>query len=351
MGFRRMVSNTDGDSLPRLGLLAATFGDGSIRVFDIPHIHILRNKFGHDSSSPIFVKPKRVYFTAIIPEALGVSISWGGGGWLALGCSNGNISVWDIKAARTDLTDNDPLITFEGHDSSVRRIVWDANDAAEGIHKDHPTKIISCGNDGRLQVRDVRDPWFCGTLYRIRAFMSGVSWVPEHSSLIFADEDGVVRVYTMSDEEPKVLTQKNKTEDDENGGLFCLLRTVIVGSHRACIWSLETSKFMPFLLAGGADGCVKFSNYLRSQRRSVRPVQYVLYRLNYDPSTDTYIFMEELPCELPQAPSRAENVALEYYLPEVAIQKVAWNPNESCASWVASGGTSGLVRIETTFGF
>ncbi|KAI8995915.1 hypothetical protein BC832DRAFT_314573 [Gaertneriomyces semiglobifer] len=78
----------------------------------------------------------------------------------------------------------------------------------------------------------------------------------------------------------------------------------------------------------------------------LRPAQVDLYSLSINQDTGVYTFMENV------MPEVIGNVSADtmFFEEEVAVQKVVWNPNPSAASWVASGGTSGLVRVESTYG-
>ena len=40
----------DGNEIPRLGILAATFSDGSLRVLLVPHPEIFKTRVGHSTT-------------------------------------------------------------------------------------------------------------------------------------------------------------------------------------------------------------------------------------------------------------------------------------------------------------
>lgn len=50
----------DDQSMPKLGLLAACFGDGSLQIMAVPHPKILRKKLNIKSDEPIFCKNKKI---------------------------------------------------------------------------------------------------------------------------------------------------------------------------------------------------------------------------------------------------------------------------------------------------
>ncbi|TPX70938.1 hypothetical protein SpCBS45565_g01527 [Spizellomyces sp. 'palustris'] len=355
--FEKKDQQTNPGEIRRLGLLAATFGDGSMRVFNIPHPQELSRRFQVENG-PLFVKARNPLLEVALPDTMLWKVAWGGCDRIATGCTNGSVAVWSLdqavysrqpQAKQGDANDHeDPLLYFPAHDSCVRDLCWTGSRLHAGP-KSIPTTLLTTGNDGRLLVRDIRDPLMAGTLYRIRAFMTCTTWIPSISGLVFTDSDNGARFLRPGDEDPK---GRSRADDEESGGMHFVQKTTGIAMHRACVWSADVSPYFDFLATGSADGTVKISNLKRMNQRSFKPTQINLYRLQWDFQTQVYKFVENTkPEELAQmVPRGSESILTMFYPPEVAIQKVVWNPNRCAASWIASGGTGGIVRVETTFG-
>lgn len=85
-------------------------------------------------------------------------------------------------------------------------------------------------------VRDVRDPWIGGMLYRVRAFMQCCAYMPEEHAILFVDADNGVRFLRPGDEDPKGGHGHVKKDDDEGAGMYVPQRTVGLTSHPAGVW-------------------------------------------------------------------------------------------------------------------
>ncbi|KAJ3055507.1 hypothetical protein HK097_010282 [Rhizophlyctis rosea] len=387
-------------NLPRLGLLAASFGDGGMRVLQVPHPESLRAHFGvEEDDEPLFVRVKEPLYETKHPETLLWKLAWGTPDTIAIGCTNGEMAIYclqelfesrkpnnkgkqPIGSNRLAAKFTDPIITFPSHDTCVRQLQWIENERFRKIKKRPnrevsesspgsstmsvesiettpvPKMVVSVGNDGRFMVHDVRDPWSGIMLQRIRGFMIGVSYCELVEGFAFTDADNAVRFLRPGEEEVVKGGVKIKIEDEDVLGTSKKQRTIGVLLHEACIWDVKSSPYLTFVASASADGNVLISNVWKLARRLDRngkrkQPQTVLYRLEWDFKNKAYRFVEGLGSQVPNFMSarvNVDNTLVNFFPPEVAIQKVAWNPNKHSASWIASGGTAGLVRIEDTFG-
>ncbi|RIB25531.1 WD40-repeat-containing domain protein [Gigaspora rosea] len=342
--------------IPKLGILAASFSDGSIGIFAIPKPDYVRHKFGlsQDSNKPLFVKFLKPLLVLSLPQVLCWTISWGGHKKIATGCTNGDIAIWDIEDILTsnitnkNLSDSEvvPIRYFRAHDSCIRQIAWNS--------MENPSHTLSCGHDGRLLIFNEREPWFKNMIQRIRAFMMTTCWPCHYGGIAFADTDNTVRYIRMDD----------------------LKKTTGIIMHHAN--RISASYFHPFMASCSADGTVKMANICRLRDRhqvdiilysvffifqleiiifihglpysispSQKPIQVTLYRIGLDEDQKTILFWDNIKSQETTATYHTPQAFSHFFKPEVSIQRIAWNPNFNAGTWIASGGTLGLVRVES----
>ncbi|CAG8433940.1 2551_t:CDS:10 [Diversispora eburnea] len=176
------------------GILAVSFGNGTIGIFSIPKPDSIRKYFGEplDSMKPIY--------ELSLPQTMCWTVSWGGHYKISTGCTNGDIATWNIfdilKQKYVNNVFDDPEVTYpinymRAHDSCIRQIVWNSPTS--------PSHTLSCGHDGRLQIIEDRDPMFKNMFQRIRDFMSTVCWPCHYGGIVYADSDNTVRYIRMDD--------------------------------------------------------------------------------------------------------------------------------------------------------
>ncbi|KAJ3292747.1 hypothetical protein HK104_005080 [Borealophlyctis nickersoniae] len=378
------AQSLESSDLPRLGLLAVSFGDGGTRVLNVPHPSHLTNRLldkdlddGHamdvdePASRVLFARVKEPLFEALLPDGLLWKIAWGGIERIAMSCTNGNLAVYTLrhimKAKESDRKGKgkasessdvaassnglrsfyqdantipdlpEPIFYFPSHDSCARDMTWiDQSLRSENENADFPPPapnlLVSTGSDGRLMLHDVRDPWMGMMLYRVRAFMHSLSYVPELNGIAMTDGDSGVRFLRPGDEDP--FRNKNKAvEEDDIPGIFKNQRTLGLLQQRACIWSLDTSKYLPFTASASADGTVLIVNSQKTELRlhknnRHKALQTALYKLEWDYVYKMFKFVEgflpEDPGRVVQPRSGGDHSAVVFYPPEVAIQKVKY---------------------------
>ncbi|CAG8784390.1 30588_t:CDS:10 [Gigaspora margarita] len=273
--------------IPKLGILAASFSDGSIGIFAIPKPDYVRHKFGlsQDSNKPLFVKILKPLLVLSLPQVLCWTISWGGHKKIATGCTNGDIAIWDIEDILTSNITNKNLSDLEAWNSM-----------------ENPSHTLSCGHDGRLLIFNEREPWFKNMIQRIRAFIMTTCWPCHYGGIAFADTDNT---------------------------------------------RISASYFHPFMASCSADGTVKMANICRLRDRHQKPIQVTLYRIGLDEDQKTILFWDNIKSQETTATYHTPQAFSHFFKPEVSIQRIAWNPNLNAGTWIASGGTLGLVRVES----
>lgn len=121
-----------------------------------------------------------------MPNTLVWKVDWLDGSTLVTGSSDGQVAVWDIQSHLLGLniaSQSTLISSYPAHDCAIRKV---------SACPTSPNLFMTCGNDGRLFIHDIRQPWCPLRIHRIRAFMSGVSWCRE--KVVFADGDNMARV-------------------------------------------------------------------------------------------------------------------------------------------------------------
>ncbi|CAG8502749.1 17577_t:CDS:10 [Dentiscutata erythropus] len=302
--------------IPKLGMLAASFSDGSIGIFAIPQSDYVRHKFNL-SQEPLYVKFSNPLLVLSLPQVLCWTVSWGGHKKIATGCTNGDIAIWDIEDILTSNATNETLNDSEAHDSCIRQITWNSIE--------NPSHTLSCGHDGRLLIFNEREPWFKNMIQRIRAFMMTACWPCHYGGIAFADTDNTIRYIRMDD----------------------LKKTTGLIMHHANVFRIAASYFHPFMASCSADGTVKMANICRLRDRHQKPIQVTLYRIGLDEDQKTVLFWDNIKSQETTVTYHTSQAFSHFFKPEVSIQRIAWNPNLNAGTWIASGGTLGLVRVES----
>ncbi|KAJ3110720.1 hypothetical protein HK098_000424 [Nowakowskiella sp. JEL0407] len=195
--------------------------------------------------------------------------------------------------------------------------------------------MITSGNDGRLFLRDMRSIFNPMLLYRVRGFVTSCAWAANYGAVVFADGTNTVRYMVLGDQ-----TGSSITEDDTMN-----YRTMAMLVFSANVWCLDVSSYLPFAAACGADGAVRIGNVKRCELGLRRGIpQFDLYKLSWNADSNEFKMST---CKETKANTKQYGVILEP--DEIAIHKISWCPNRSCASFLASGGRSGLVKIESVF--
>ncbi|KAJ3018284.1 UNVERIFIED_CONTAM: General transcription factor 3C polypeptide 2 [Siphonaria sp. JEL0065] len=344
-------SNSIGEGdVARLGLLAVSFGDGSCRVINVPHPNSLKRELGQPLDKPVFAKYEHFLFTASLNDTLLWKPTWGGD-LLATGCANGNIAIWDVKNVMQQRTQSsidpteleyssDPILCFPAHNTAIFKIQWDENRDGVQAHQ-----LLSCGYDGQMLLCDTRDPYNPSLLYKLRGIITAMCQAAHLNAFCVVDTDNIVRFFRPcgGEDEPAAKSEKMLPEGESQ------FKSIGVASHMSSVWDIAVSPYLPFVVSVGADGCAKVSNLNRTSTKSYKPIQINFYQLGYDAATRVFTYLEDTKEEpLTDIMKKGESPTL-LFSPEIALQKITCNNNKSSLDWVASGGSAGLVRVESAF--
>ncbi|RKP11256.1 hypothetical protein BJ684DRAFT_18126, partial [Piptocephalis cylindrospora] len=81
-----------------LGIIAASFGDGAIRLFSLPTLSWMKEHSKKSEEAPYQFLLTRVLLELPMMGAVSYEFDWSSQGILAAGCSDGSVLVWDIPS-------------------------------------------------------------------------------------------------------------------------------------------------------------------------------------------------------------------------------------------------------------
>ncbi|KAG0053577.1 hypothetical protein BGZ83_000861 [Gryganskiella cystojenkinii] len=355
-----MEAGQEPGDLPRLGILAATFSDGTIRIFSIPDpSSLIKGRKTESSSSEkpdvVYIRYREPFATLRLGDICCMSVSWGSAERLAAAGTNGTVYVWDMKEllsqsqetlAEKDSEYLDPIYAPQVHDVSIRTVDWMRYNDAQIV----PWIVVSCSYDGRTRYTDVRD---MHAPLDIRSFLGvpmATMSIPWAEGTAYVDLEYGLKFDQLYRESPSFR-------------LF---------NAKGVIWDMSYSNFQPFTAAAVSDGRVLLTNPAYKARRGYGMVQNHLYQfetVEVDQSNnstskgiassgDSNLMLNQGQSNNRQSFRYQEEEAQEYlskafasilfFPPNVAIQKVQWSTCFHSAAWLASGSASGVVRIDNT---
>ncbi|KAI1307348.1 hypothetical protein EDD11_004495 [Mortierella claussenii] len=342
------------DDLGRLGILAAAFSDGTIRIFSIPDPDSLIGRLGvnaAEGSTPdsIYIEYLEPYATLRLGDVNFMSINWGTSERLAAGVTNGTVAVWDMKSMLSQTKNTlgekdseylDPIFLPQVHDVCVRCVDW-LRSADPAIV---PYIIATSGYDGHVRYTDLRDLFTRIDIKTILGVPMASMCIPWAEGTVYVDVDF------------------GATLDQ----LYVESRGFRLFNAQGTIWDISYSDYQPYLAAAISDGRVKISNPAYKARRGYGMIQNHIYQLQQailsgkdasirdgegdalanskDGQEHSFLYREG---EEKEYISKSDGF-LSFYGADVAIQKVQWSRCFHSAAWLASGSAGGLVRIDNT---
>ncbi|KAG0230831.1 hypothetical protein BGW42_000656 [Actinomortierella wolfii] len=375
-------------TLDRLGILAASFGDGTIRFFIVPTPFSLRKHLGQKKGNrqPLYVEFDRPFATFKLDGALALSIAWGTEKRFAAGGSDGRIYVWDTESLfgsySRDMNDDDPdlllpYFVVDVHTQGVRCIDW-----ARTSDGQVPYHIISAGMEGKFKYTDIRDVGFVSVLRSYQYIPYALAFVPWLNAYIYAEPDKAGRF--------EMITANLPAPN---------IRFLAPPGN---IWSMTYSDFHPYIAAGSDGGATYYANATYNAPRTfITPQTRVFGGRIIVESTEedgdnagresdlveqtrrAFESMEQEAAELDTVEfavgegdagedlsesairrrngkiyamqgkdtmtiKHAEAVLPDIFLfpPSICVRRVQWSRNYHSATWLASGIANGLLRID-----
>ncbi|WWC64454.1 uncharacterized protein I303_107064 [Kwoniella dejecticola CBS 10117] len=331
--------------IPKLGILSAVQLDGSVSLYAVPHPRFVPRTQDH----PVYIKMDEPLLRLEIPDAMAMCVDWITGTKIAIGLSTGHLAVWDVyDALRTGHSQQLlPSLYTPVASSAIRSISIGRTPPSEKHLGAEPIHILMGAYDGSTTLLDLRDPTAPIELNRARIPCMAVKWISQLSTPVICDIDYAISII--------------KIRGTSIG------RSHILSSHRGQVWDIGVSDYHSMLVSAGSDGALTLSNFnLGFYRKRKAPLALQrLYEIDYSEIRDEYRLIDDFSPETlglenatsrrpPNIAKRATNdppshlIKTAAWRPEVGIHKAVWN--DACglgkAGWVASGGASGLGRVE-----
>ncbi|KAF8604327.1 hypothetical protein BDV93DRAFT_522443 [Ceratobasidium sp. AG-I] len=343
----------------KLGILAGLFMDGSIAVYAVPE----PSSFGDTKDRPIYVKAMRPLVSIAVPDARFTCLDWANSEVMAVGCSNGNIAVYNLQSTILGKPSylNLPLLPthyISVHQSRIQSLRWirlpaEPNDPTIDPQA-NPTMIVSGGFDGLVYVTDLRACGVPVSMYRCRDVIQSVAFTTYGAGVISNEHENMIKFTGMH---PLVLGRGHN-----------------VSEVRGPVWDIATSDLHPHVAVASADGTLSVANLLKYMRKGSPMPAFIhtIYRMDYNRTTKELRMLDLLTPRVykdPRHAGKARGVKSGVDPPDATPAQKAtaererdgfgtWSPQVGihCAAWVpcrlgqagvlASGGASGLVRID-----
>ncbi|KAI0723855.1 hypothetical protein C8T65DRAFT_627670 [Cerioporus squamosus] len=345
-GDTAMGAQSSGAAPRKLGIIAGTFGDGSLTFYAVPDPFAVERPADHPENEPIYLKVDPL-LRIELEETCCWSFDWANSEVVAIGCSNGNIAVYNVAQALRagSQRSTQPLLPthyFTAHQSAIRSLAWvraPVYDVEGEMTSDDPTVVVSGGYDGVECVTDIRD--MCGNVMnRTRDVVTTISFSPYTGSAITIDHENIIKAYSLS----PVMLGRGHTIIEPNGP----------------IWSIAASDHHPQLAIGVTDGSCMTTNTMRTTRRGglIPFLEHKIYQLDYSRALGEYRMLEHfLPKETQNRPAATRQnksmpVGTGAWPPEVGVHRVVWNDGNGLANTplLASATGSSLCRVDWLLG-
>ncbi|EPB83806.1 hypothetical protein HMPREF1544_09439 [Mucor circinelloides 1006PhL] len=287
----------------KLGILAVMFSNGIIRLFVVPHPQNMRKKGKSSQRDTVYIKAKQARLELKLPNPKSNSIlcfAWGGYRKLACGTRSGCIVIWDVLES---LLQKNGIISVNIPNASmlgIRCIAWRSL-FDEAI-------LLSSDTDGNVILHDLNDPCFPHKIFRVRCKIPTFVCVGQ-----------------------------------ELDQVFCTQRMMV-----CMVWQCAVNPHHGIMASAGSNGTAIVKPFAHDDiiyTQSHRPAECTLYELIFDDASKTFKYLDGF---LPKITPADRDYLAILQNPNIALHKIAWNPNKNACGWVASGGAAGLCRLEYT---
>jgi transcription factor C subunit 6 len=213
-----------------LGLLAAVWGDGKLRVLDVRCL-------AANTKEPSRIYASKAAIELELPDTVCTTLCWLSSSSVAAGCANGSVAIWSVPDAlsSSSTSSHRPFFYHNLHQSYILHI--------SSGYPTRPYYIATSSMDGYLRLTDIRSPHLDTVLSpRHRIGSPTILWDDHLQAFIAPDETCCVRIY----------------------GIRKFYTSVIIAKFSdANTLSLAVSPVHPIVLMGAVDGEVATTNPLR----------------------------------------------------------------------------------------
>lgn len=362
----------------RLGLLAAALGDGSLRVWAVPHPRLIsrrRETQGPSGGQQQQQQQQQQHIAFPLPIAHLSSRHLSGSmpsrvDWLPepphdlllIGCWDGSVAVAKLQpgSGQRDggVSDADApplgmhvLLHFPADTQPLRAVRWlPAGIGTRSIDFAHRYLFLTAGHEGSVKIWDSRDQFNpAHTLALTVATVLDATWTMRPFGIVAALEDASLRATLLEAEEIKAQLTP---------GLRPKAVLTWRGRNAGALWAVATDSEGARIAYGGEDGVVGLAEVDLKWDKRKRNGQHVpVAGLRILEGAVQVLTQSQLEDKAngglydDRVWERKESLAATRgHLPDTAqaVQCVAWSPptDASGAAWLASGTGVGLIRCQ-----
>ncbi|KAJ2498184.1 hypothetical protein GGH96_004495 [Coemansia sp. RSA 1972] len=387
------VSFEDG---PTVGILAAIFGDGHLRVCVVPECSIV------SADGPAYVHwPEQSVVDIRAPHGIFTALNWASADVLVAGTSRGCLMAWDIGAAiqaqhasvssdssawpynmpaldHNSIFDTQliPMINHQVHDEAFRAIdvccsgsvpenTFETNRNTRGFKPVSLSDlhVLTLGVDGRfrqvllqfptrvsvpLEYPSRRTPvgvafWFYGTcMYSEND--KGLRLL--HEPVLSTPRDPWMRSTFESGRQMRSAGLPTGDAQPWNQGME---RPSMYAAKIECpTLALSVSDMHPYAGIAKSDGELMIANMcIADLPRYSAPQSRSLYTVQCASSDEHFVYAGRSALEARPRGSKRPAWLYNVYMPQVSIIACAWSRNPQSFTWIASASANGVLRIES----
>ncbi|KAL9025324.1 MAG: hypothetical protein Q9196_005831, partial [Gyalolechia fulgens] len=170
-----------------IGLLAAVFSDGNVRVLNI---HLPESS----TQETIYLNSTNAAFTAKPPSTLCTSVTWLSPTHLAVGCANGHLAIWSIyphpSSLPPSLSPPPPILYTPLHTTYILTLTT--------AYPILPHLLATSSASGHLRLTSLLNPTFDSVLSpRMRHAPSAIAFSEPCAAFLTADDNDSMRAWPV----------------------------------------------------------------------------------------------------------------------------------------------------------
>lgn len=322
-----------------VGLIAAIWADGGLRVIQVPSI-----SDGDDVEAFHFDKAA---IESHPPDTVFTCVTWISPSKVAAGCANGVVAIYDLQDALREKSDNARPKVFSA--IAVGYIL-----SITTGYPSHPEMLFTSCMDGYFRQTDMSQPSMSSPAatvqsHRTRGVSGKLVWHDYSKCAITGEDNYTVKAHLIRR----------------------VFNSFSVGRCKSVSTSMATGLCHPFVLIGTASGEVVSLNPMRKVIEPKTKIWQQTWfahewrRPSPRDSEDADLIRQQIAAHgltrisegykvetvklLHESASASSNDGVfmhTVYEKESAITALAWNPNIQVAGWAAAGMADGLVRVE-----
>ncbi|KAJ2077944.1 hypothetical protein H4R24_004807 [Coemansia sp. RSA 988] len=390
-------ANTTMPGAPVVGVLAAVFGDGMLRVLPVPVPNSLRQQqatlsLPADDLDVLPVDPVRMQWPEVSLAELrplkGVvtALTWATSDILVAGTSRGVLMVWELSgvvcaqqqkhnghpwhytqlsnySATSQTPNSAPIVCQQLHFGPIVSVsTYICGSSAEtpfaqgrddqGFRRVSPTdvQIVTLGADGRLRQTHLALPTRLSVPLAsiVRSTSIGCVYWPMGTCLFVEKNLRILNnVLEISDDpwlsrDSSTVTAAathhwNQLSDHSSHHILQL---------ECPLMNVGVSDMHGYLALARSDGTLVLTNLLSFGLRGITLHSRVIYRVLSNKDSGLVWLPRESPQPRPPGVIKTTSTVFNLYPPEIAVITAVWSRNPKSAHWIATTSACGILRIE-----